>query len=195
MKTLLTLCLATALLSSCSKEHDPQPAAPDPAPTLTVTRTMTYATAPSRDNGVTYTQKTLDGSGTLTDTGLKLLFSEQNAPDDLAMEVPKAALTNALNGTYALNTRTNPSGVADVRYIFTRINTPGQTSGVIVGKFSLAGGQLVVTQYDSERRLVSGSFEVRYEDLADPTDGRFSDSDKLHCTLKMVGSFNNLKLR
>lgn len=96
---------------------------------------MTFATAPNYDNGVTYTQKTVDGSGTLTDTGLKLLFSEQNAPDALSLEIPEAALASALSGTCALKTQINPGSVLDASYVFTRINTPEQTSGVIISRF------------------------------------------------------------
>lgn len=67
------------MLTACSKMDDPQPT-PDPAVQFTMTRTMTFATAPNHVNGVTHAQKkTVDSSGTLTDTGLKLWFSEQNA--------------------------------------------------------------------------------------------------------------------
>lgn len=52
-----------------------------------------------------------------------------------------------------------------------------------------------MTRYDPQRHLVSGTFEVRYDDLADPTDGHTFDSNKLRCNLKMVGNFANLKLR
>lgn len=44
------------MLTACSKMDDPQPT-PDPAVQFTMTRTMTFATAPNHVNGVTHAQK------------------------------------------------------------------------------------------------------------------------------------------
>lgn len=54
-------------------------------------------------------------------------------------------------------------------------------------------GKVVVTAYDSQRRLLTGSFEMALDGVYDPRES-YPAPIPLLCNVKVMGKFENLKL-
>jgi hypothetical protein len=196
MKRLTALCLTAVLATACSKkEADPQPQPADPAVQAEMTRTFTFPTNSGSDAGLTYTQKSMRLIGKQDATGLVLAFDVPEGSDFVAFTIPNAALSANWQGAYAL--RTQPSsvgGVVETQYTYTILKVPGATSAqLFFSNNNSMVGKVVVTAYDSQRRLLAGTFEMAMDAVNDPRE-RNPATGAPRCNVKIMGRFENLKL-
>jgi hypothetical protein len=96
--------------------------------------------------------------------------------------------------SYRLQDWLNSTGaVVETWYVYIILNAPGafksrlffSSTNTMVGK--------VVTVYDSQRRLLAGSFEMAMDGVHDPRES-YPASVPLLCNVKVTGTFENLKL-
>lgn len=195
MKLLYRLLLLTAvsLSAACSsKDDDPQPTAPDPAVEATLVRSFTYPANSDYNNGHVYTQKSLTSMATLDATELTLGFGAPEGKDDVSFTIPKTALAAGWQGTYELRSTAAPQGPVKLWYFYTVSTTPSGTQGRI---FSYpTQGQLRITSYDAQRQLLSGSYQLRVDDVADPTSGSLGGNGR-RCNIEISGTFVNVKVK
>ncbi len=193
MKVFLLACLATTLLAGCSKkEAAPQPA--DPAAEISLTRTMVFPST-GTSNGVGYAPTSLEATGKLDATQLVLSVDAPKGQDYIGFTVPRSALSPDLLGSYSLLSLQAPGASVDTWYTYWTVRTSSVSAAhIYLSKNSNMQGRLLITAYDSQRRLLSGSFEMRMADLADPTE-EIASSNPRRCTLDVTGTFTNLKLQ
>lgn len=195
MKNLVTIFLAAVLLTACSKDQDPQPAAPAPALQAGMTRTFTFPSNSNYDTGLTYTQKSMRITGKLDGSALSMAFDVPEGSDFISFAMPASTLSANLQGSYRLRDRQNsPNAVVETRYSYTTLNVPGASSGQLF--FSSGNnmvGKVVITAYDSQRRLLNGSFEMAIDGVSDPRE-RYPSANSARCNVKVIGTFENLKL-
>ncbi|MBF9223233.1 hypothetical protein [Hymenobacter ruricola] len=194
MKTFIALCLTAALAAGCSKkEADPQPA--DPAVRADMTRTFTFPASSSSDAGLTYSQKSMRLFGQRDGNALVLAFDVPEGSDFISFTIPTAALSANLQGTYALRDRQNTAGaVVETQYAYTILKVPGATSSqLFFSNGNTMVGKVVITAYDSQRRLLAGSFEMAMDGVNDPRE-RNPATGTPRCNVKVTGKFENLQL-
>ncbi|QIX61212.1 hypothetical protein FY528_03195 [Hymenobacter lutimineralis] len=200
MKTTARFVLAATLLlgvAACdSKENDPQPEAPAPAATFTMGSSIYYP-SPNVIAAISYPSGDVQHQAILNDELLYVHFDAKEGRDAVNFTIERSQLTAAIIGTYTLKSMPNTeSGAADVRYVYYRENKPGSISGSIYdSNNSHMGGQLTVTAYDAKRHLLSGSYEMRMENITDPTDASWDPTDKERCNLTLWGTFSNLPIQ
>lgn len=160
-------------------------------------RTMTYPNATSHNNDLTYSQKSMTGTGKLDAGELLLAFDVPEGNDYISFIIPQAALTSGFKGTYELLDRQrSPSKIVDTRYVYTLRNIPGTYSSTIYqSNTNTMQGQVTITSYDAQRHLLSGSYVMAIENLDDPTYHRPFSNTEMRCNLKVEGTFTNLKLK
>ena len=195
MNKLVTLCLAATVFTACSKKEDPQPVALAPAVQVEMTRTFTFPASSSSDTGLTYTQKSMHVGGKLDASSLALGFDVPEGSDFIGFTIPASALSSALMGSYRLQDRQgSPGAVAETRYAYTILNAPGAfKSRLFFSNSNTMVGKVVITAYDSQRRLLAGSFEMAMDGVSDPRESRPAPVPLL-CNVKVTGTFENLKL-
>ncbi|MET4074243.1 hypothetical protein [Hymenobacter sp. UYCo722] len=195
MNKLITLCLAAAVLTACSKKEDPQPVAPAPAAQAEMTRTFTFPASSGSDSGLTYTQQSMRLTGKLDAMALSLGFDVPEGSDFIGFTIPASALPAMLPGSYRLQDRQNsPGAVVETRYAYTILNAPGSfKSRLFFSTTNTMVGKVVITAYDSQRRLLTGSFEMAMDGVHDPRESHPAPVPLL-CNVKVTGTFENLKL-
>ncbi|RTQ48492.1 hypothetical protein EJV47_16100 [Hymenobacter gummosus] len=201
MKTLRLALLAASLLvslASCdskSKSEDPQPEAP--AVARNQMDRMFYYPVSLTSAGISYAPADVKATGRLTTDQLLLSFGPEAGQDAVDFVLPVARLTAGLTGTYALQSLPTPAtGVVQVAYTFTTSRTGSGTSGrLFLSNANYMDGQVVITAYDQRRRLLSGNYTVRMNDISDPYSTAMSSPPAARCNLTLNGSFENLPLQ
>ena len=195
MNKLITIFLAAASLTACSKKEDPKPVAPAPAVHAQMERTFTFPGSNSSDTGLTYTQMSMRLTGKLDASALSLGFDVPEGSDFISFTMPAAALSAALPGSYQLQDRQHSTGaVVETRYVYTILNAPSAfKSRLFFSNTNTMVGKVVITAYDSQRRLLAGSFEMAMDGVHDPRES-YPAPVPLLCNVKVTGTFENLKL-
>lgn len=195
MQKLASLFLAVVLLTACSKKEDPQPSSPAPAVQAQMTRTFSFPTNSGSDTGLSYTQRSMRLTGKLDATALSLGFDAPEGSDFIGFTIPVSGLSAALPGTYRLQDRQNSTGaVVETRYAYTILNATGAfKSRLFFSNSDAMVGKVVITAYDSQRRLLTGSFEMTMDGVNDPRES-YPAPTPLLCNVKVTGTFGNLKL-
>ena len=195
MKKLASLLLTAALLTACSKKEDPQPVAPAPTVQAEMMRTFIFPASSGSDTGLTYTQKSMRLTGKLDASALSLGFDVPEGSDFIGFTIPASALSTMLPGSYRLQDRQNSTGaVVETRYVYTILNSPGAfKSRLFFSSTDTMVGKVVITAYDSQRRLLAGSFEMAMDGVHDPRES-YPAPVPLLCNVKVTGTFENLKL-
>lgn len=196
MKKLVPAVLLSAvLLTACSKKADPQPVAPAPTMQATMTRTFTFPTSSGFDTGLTYTQQSMRLTGKLDAAALSLGFDVPEGSDYIGFTIPASALAAALSGSYRLQDRQSSAGaVVETRYVYTILNAPGALkSRLFFSNTHAMVGKVMITAYDSQRRLLAGSFEMGMDGVNDPR-ASYPAPVPLLCNVRVTGTFENLKL-
>ncbi|WP_460502613.1 hypothetical protein, partial [Hymenobacter agri] len=106
-----------------------------------------------------------------------------------------AALAAGLQGAYPLRDRPgSPGKVVETSYTYKIRNTPSRSTFHLYssGRNSMAG-QVVITAYDPQQRLLSGSLDMTMDGVNDPRE-YFPAPTPLLCNVKVTGTFSNLKL-
>lgn len=171
-----------------SKKDDPQP---DPATEMQLIRSFTYPTASSYNNSITYSQKTLQSSAVLGDKGLYIGFAAVEGKDGLSFTIDPGSVAAGLTGTYALREVATPQNPATAHYVYTISDAPGASSFRLFDSPEIAG-QVTVTSYNAQRKLITGSFQVRLDNVSDPASSTPFSSPQ--CNVDVKGTFTNLKL-
>jgi hypothetical protein len=164
---------------------------------MTMTRTMSFPTASGKDNGLRYTQATLMSFGELSTSALNISLSADEGLDNLSFSIPRANLLTTITGAYTLKSvGAGQTGVVATSYSYYRLNVSGASSASLyLSSQNIILGNLTITAYDAQRRLLSGTYEMRLDNIEDPTDRQLPGPDRVRCNLKVVGSFSNLKLQ
>jgi len=185
--------------ASCKKPAD---SLPDPAQEASLSRSLVFPNQGNLLKGVSYGSFSVMNNRAFEENGLLYVFLDANASDKTGDAI--------LLGIDASNLQTGPlktyrfAGTPDLikhgRYTFSNTRPNGSTWGSITdSKFGvLFEGELVITAYDAERRLVSGHFSVKVSDLInDPTRESIGEPiDPIHyCTLDVEGQFRHLKIQ
>lgn len=197
MSQFLRLSLGSLLLltaAACGDHHrtDPKPAVP--AASATLTRTFFYpASGVSHDAGYDPAELMVDAYWEPTSLGLNV--APKNQRDALHFGIERSHLTPTLVGTYSLQTRGALSNAAAVRYSYAYVLTDSQTSLRLFDSNTTAvEGQIRISEYDAERHLLSGSYEVRLPDVSDPTLPSRLGQNAARCRVTVSGTFENVPL-
>ncbi|GAB3826504.1 hypothetical protein [Hymenobacter jeollabukensis] len=199
MQTLRLALLAASLLvgaASCdSKSDDPQPEAP--AVARHEMNRVFYYPSNATSAGISYAPADVKASGRLTADQLLLSFEPEAGQDAVSFTLPIARLTAGLTGTYALQSLPTPaSAIAQVAYTFTANRSAAGSNGrLFLSNANYMDGQVVITAYDQQRRLLSGSYTLKMNDIIDPFSSAMSSPPALRCNLTLNGSFENLPLQ
>jgi hypothetical protein len=180
-------------LTSCTKTTDPQPGpSVAPAPAHNELERVLYYPASAISAGVSYAPADVNASGRLA-TELLLSFSSARGQDAITFTLPVARLTADLVGSYALQSQPTPAaGIAQVAYTLTLTGSATSLSGrLYLSNANRLEGQVVLTAYDPHRRLLSGTYTVKLNDIDDP----YSSTPSQRCNLTLQGSFANLPLQ
>lgn len=117
--------------------------------------------------------------------------------DALLLSINASNLATGLVKTYSFN-QAAPTSL-HVRYVYSSRQSSGDIwSSITDSRFGVVfEGELVITGYDSKRKLISGHYEIKAKNLInDPTvQSVGSPIDPINqCNLTLSGSFKNVKL-
>lgn len=185
------LLASSLLISACQKDNDPQPQANLPETEVKLQRITTYLSTNRYDNEQGYSEKTLQNTAALYADKLQLDFDATEGKDAISFTIPRASLTTGLIGTYELRSSINPEASATSAYTFYRSRAVGFINSATYRDIQ---GQLTITAYDAQRKLLTGKYKGRLENIVDPADSNTSSGDALRCNVEITGSFTNLKV-
>jgi hypothetical protein len=155
VKTFISACPAKLLLVFSSREKEPQPA--DSVPETTASCTMSYPTAGSRDNGVTYNQNSILSISYLDANGLKVWCESAGGNNDTRFTVPQATLTTNMQGTYELQPWLAQVEKPSPRAVSTASMRPAACSGVPIAVPTQ--DSLTIILYDGTQHLISSTLK------------------------------------
>lgn len=204
-KTLNCLLVLSLGLSACDK-NDIKEVSELPVQT-TMTRTIHFTiTGANKDTAYTLSDKIITeagfsnfSSGTEKNT-FYLYFNagphvDNTVGDFIHFQVDKAKLKEGYIGSYSLNAPANP--LQNIRYVYTVRDARGGTSGSISDYGMGLGmqGDLTIEKYDAVRKTITGSFEMTAALNDDPTTFNIGYRPDEQCTLKVAGTFSNVKIK
>jgi hypothetical protein len=185
-KLLVLLLPAAALLASCSK-NNVQPA---PAAELSFSRSFDYTgTGVQRDTA--YAPEALQSHAHTDVHGLILSVQPHSSREYLNFRIKREQMPATLIGTHSLD----DTGIVDTYYLYRFPNTrTGAVGNSVSNEYASTRGTLTITSYDPTANLLSGSYEVHFADVTDPTDTSTNPSQVRRCNVKLAGSFRNVKV-
>jgi hypothetical protein len=202
MKLFFSLFATALLFASCSK--NPKETVTDPAAEAAFTRTVVYTnqnnlqiTASYNNNQLLQTRANIDGNQLVV--GLYVMpLQPGNTGDGIFFRIDKSFLQQGLQNTYAVGGQTTPA-VQNTRYTFMVEKPEGGFWSSIheTGMGLQMQGSLTITEYNANRKLMSGTFNVVIKDLiSDPLNyNRVSTIDPINLnTVTLSGTFTNVKL-
>ncbi|OON66741.1 hypothetical protein [Hymenobacter sp. CRA2] len=188
----LALTLTAASCDSKHKTEDPQPATP--APAATMDRTFFYP-ASTVSSGIGYAPDELQTSAYYEPTTLSINVGPKSQQDALHFGIQRSRLASALTGTYSLQGLGSLTNDAVVRYSYAYVLTDSQTSlRLFDSNTTQMEGHVRITEYDADRHLLSGSYEVRLPDVSDPTLPSRAGQNAPRCRVTVSGTFENVRL-
>lgn len=175
-------------LAGCGHRETPAPA--DPTPTYSLRRTLSYPAIALPANSAQYATPAVTGTTTETAGTVRLYFSA--SPDAVSLTLPAAALTTTGAGDYALQCAARPAAPVAVTYYYQY--AAGSTGWLTPSlDYTTLTGKLTITNYDSARHLLSGSYVVSAPDQVDPSTGPSGSLRK--CDVELAGEFADLSLK
>lgn len=201
MKHFFSLLTLVTLLTACEKKIDQ--IVEDPVPEGTIIRTINYTnqntvkTASYSGNQIVDARAVIEGDRIIL--GVFATPKVNNTQGDgIAFKIDKAYLQQGIERAYNLDAQTAPA-VASARYNYMVQKADGGFwSSIHETSMGLKmEGNLTITDYNAERKLLSGSFNMVIKDLInDPT--KISNSNPIDPinlnTVTIIGTFTNLKL-
>ncbi|UPL48630.1 hypothetical protein [Hymenobacter sublimis] len=187
------------LLASCQQDIEtPEPTVTPPVQEANINFTYTY---PTESKGQTFLAPA--PSGRLASDKLTLLFEKEPRPAGLGIEervefvLPKGKQKAGLVGTYTLSSQPDP-GQGEVLATYER---PAYGTGIYLNKYSgnshRLEGSFVITEFNSARQLISGSYTFTIRNAKDPyvylAVGSQADSRR-DCEIKSYGTFTEIPL-
>ena len=204
MKHLFALLLAasTVALSGCSDKSDGD--APTPAAEFSLHRELRFPLTPSTPNGdtVSVVHNTYDAKGIKATAlgpdiaassymGLQIRLDVAEQTQNLSIMIPSTKLSPAWTGQYPCETlyQTAPTTAGGIFFVGTRelIDTYHNF---------LCNGLVTITKYDTQAKLVSGTFSLRQTSVSDPFAlAGLPEPLRKKCTVVVTGSFANLPVQ
>ena len=173
MKTFSSLLFAATLLTACSKKDaDPQPTPAAPVQAATIDVRFDYYAAGSAPATTQSISLLADRpSWKQTADRLTLTLEKQNVlnkvEDHVDVVIPVSKLKTGLVGTYVLASQPNTSG-GDALMTYLRPGSVDAYSNVYTSNANQLDGNLVITEYDAQRHLISGRYTVRFVNVKGP---------------------------
>ena len=173
MKKLASFLLATTLLTACSKkEADPQPTPTAPAQAATIDVRFDYYAAGNLPASTQSMSLLADKpSWVKTTDRLTLTLQKLNVIDMVADQVEVVIPLNkqkaGLVGTYVLASQPNTSA-GDALMTYLRPGSSSAYSNLYASNNSQVAGNLIITGYDAQRQLISGSYSARFTNVKGP---------------------------
>ncbi|MCC3159948.1 hypothetical protein LJ737_22100 [Hymenobacter sp. 15J16-1T3B] len=197
----ISLLLSAALLFSVGAcrshpETDPHPIEEAaPAASYTFNRTFYYPVS-SVGSGVSYAPSRIAAlvSWTSGHGSFFLSFADDDDLDGLRLTLLPARVKPGIVGTYTLQSTTAPGNDAEVSYYHNQHTGTTRWGNTYTSANTDFQGQLVITAYDARRHLLSGRYEVRLPDVADPDNPALTDAGKARCRVTVSGSFENMRV-
>ncbi|WP_242928187.1 hypothetical protein [Pontibacter vulgaris] len=185
-KTLLYICLTSlALLNFSCDSDDKEEVIPEME--LSMDRTFMYHDT-HETKAASYASDDLQ-SGFLTGNE-KLTIYVGSEKDGISFEIADADLISGYVGNYTLKSLPNPeNGKAKITYSY---STSGTSGSVMFSQANTMIGSIEITDYNEKHNLISGAFELRMEDVPDPT--ATSPTNPRRCDVTVTGTFENAKL-
>lgn len=187
-KTLFTFCtLAIALLSvSCDNDKDAEDVVP--AMDLTMARNFMYH---DTHETVAANYKTEDLQTAFVTENEQLTIYLDSGTDGVSFEIEEEKLSSGYVGNYTLQTLPNPdAGDANATFIY---KTSAGSGSAYFSKANFIYGIVKITTYDQKHQLISGTFQLKMDDVPDPTI-TLPTSNPRRCDVTVTGTFENAKL-
>lgn len=201
MKSFFSLLATVVLFTACEKKPEH---VPDPAPEAAFTRTVVYTNQNNSQNKVSYSGNAtvnaragIDGEQFYVGMSVMPLLPGTSG-DGIWFKLDKNVLQQGLVNTYNVDGLTAPI-VPYTRYVH-MVERPegGFWSSIHETSMGLKmEGTLTITDYNADRKLLSGYFNVVIKDLIhDPLQyNRVSTVDPINLnTTTITGTFSNLKI-
>jgi hypothetical protein len=181
--------LALGLLTGCSREESPAPAAE-----ATFSRTVTYLdmASPSRLDS-TFKSPVFKSFAQQNATYFTVFLQRQPDHEALTFNFVRAKLPANPIGTYSFKTQQDDTPAVDVAYRIAMAVPTGSGSRIYDRYISSPTGSFTITGYtsDAHRILsVSGRFEVNVPNVSDPF-ALYSTNMPRRCNLSLQGTFTN----
>lgn len=175
MKTYPLACLALSLLAGCSKKEDapqPVPVAPVQAGTINVVfDASATATLPAstQSKSLLANKPTWQQNSDRLTIKLESLNVINTVDDHVDFVVPVGKWKTGLTGTYALASQPNTTaGDALVSYLRPLPSSSSAYPNSYTSNANQLAGTLTITSYDTQRKLLSGSYQVRFINVKGP---------------------------
>lgn len=202
---LITLCLAAATLTACSKKEEPQPVASTPAPIQAATVNTAfdaYATgsspATTQSISLLATKPTYQVFSDRLEVKLEALNTNNFVQDRVLFTIPVSQQKVGLAGTYTLASQPD-AGLGEVLVKYTRPSNSTSTFDNVYGTNSARlEGNFIITGYDASRRIISGSYTVKMLNVRSPfsfVDTRSSGDPRRDGDLRLSGTFQEVPLQ
>jgi hypothetical protein len=192
-KLLLPLLSALALLASCSKEKVKPMPAPEPITELGFTRMFDYVgTNVLRDTA--YFNQELRSQVVVDHDGLLLKLETASGKEHLSFRVRPNQLPSGLVGSFVLDNGNNVR-TAETTYLYQLQRTSsGGAYSVLGNDISPTSGTFTISGYNTQRGLLSGSYNFQFTGVTDPTVSS-QDPARRRCDVILAGAFKNIKLQ
>lgn len=137
----------------------------------------------------TYTDDKLQHSFNLENERLSIYVS--SGQDGVSFEITKTDLQEGIIGSYALKSLPNPdAGKAKTTYSYSSQEGSGS---IYFSQANFIEGSVIVTDYNVKHSLISGKFEVKLKDVADPALTSPTPTPR-RCDVIVTGEFKNARL-
>ncbi|MBT2556169.1 hypothetical protein J7E24_00070 [Hymenobacter sp. ISL-91] len=190
-----SLCAASFFGAACHKDSDPAPE-PTPDATYTLDR-MVYYPASAESSGVSYSPLAITGTALNRGDGLELRFrSGDPAGDHIVFQIEYPKLVPGRVGKYPLKSVSEAANPAQATYTLTY----GTGQNAFAGRTYQASaykttGDLTISTYDTGRGVISGSYSMKLNELADPYAELMPTRPVRTCEVVVSGEFANVPVR
>lgn len=207
MKNIVAFALAAALLGACGrKEAEPQPQPTAPAPVQAATINVAFdfyatgsAPASTQSLSLLAAKPTYQAPADRLEVKLESLNSLSLVVEDrVQFVIPISRQKSGLVGSYTLASQPDAS-LGEVLVTYTRpSNSTSAFSNVYGSNQARLEGSFVITGYDAARRLISGSYTVKFLNVKEPFSflalGSQGDPRRTG-DLRLSGTFQELPLQ
>lgn len=180
------LSLTLGLLTGCSRDDSPAPAAE-----ATYTRSVTYldTASPSRLDS-TFKAPILKTFARQNKNVFTVFLQPLPNRESVSFNLLRGQLPANRLGTYSYKTKQDASAATDFEYRIEKPDKVGSSNWLYSRLLHSPTGSFTITVYDESRHVVSGNFTVDLADVSDPfaLDSEFRPR---RCNMKLQGTFAN----
>ena len=189
----ILLALFAFLTTSCADNATPKPTAPEP--TATVTRNIAYrdAARPARRDTV-FQEATLTPSAELSGSTLFVNLRTKPNREGFLFALNRSRLSATLVGSYSYQSRQDVAAPTNLQYYRFMPGSDGTQSWSFGSLVNIPTGTIIITAYDTERQLLSGTFTAGISDASDPFEEDNAPTSR-RCTIALSGTFTNVSVQ